>query len=70
MASTYHLCSNQNWFSSYELVRRNNEPCKIASIGKVRLKMFDGAVRTLDLVRHVPRLNRNIIFLSTLNLKE
>lgn len=36
------------------VVIENNEPCKIAGIDKVRIKMFDGMVRTIGLVRHVP----------------
>ena len=32
---------------------RNNTLCKITGIGTVRIKMFDGVVRTLSDVRHV-----------------
>lgn len=47
----------------------NNARCKIAGIGRIRIKMFDGTIRPLDEVRHVPNLKRNIISLSTLDLK-
>ena len=47
----------------------NNASCKIAGIGTVRIKMFDGVVHTLGDVRHVPDLKRNLISLSTLDAK-
>ena len=46
-----------------------NSSCRIAGIGAVRIKMFDGVVRTLDDVRHVPDMKRNLISLSTLDSK-
>ncbi|KAK5772363.1 hypothetical protein PVK06_048648 [Gossypium arboreum] len=39
------------------------------SIGTINVKMFDGVVRTLSDVRHVPELKRNLISLSTLDSK-
>ena len=47
----------------------NEAPCKIVGICTVRIKMFDGIIRTLGDVKHVPDLKRNIISLSTLNSK-
>ena len=72
-ACTFHMCRNQDWFTTYETVSKgavlmgNNTPCKIAGIGTVRIRMFDGVVRTLGDVRHVPDLKRNLISLSTLD---
>lgn len=43
--------------------------CKIAGIRTIRIKLFDGAVRTISEVRYVPDLNRNLISLSTLYSK-
>ena len=69
------MCPNQDWFSTYEIVSKgavlmgNNASCKIASIGIVRIKMFDGVVRILGDLRHVPNLKRNLISLSTLDVK-
>ncbi|KAG8482827.1 hypothetical protein CXB51_024187 [Gossypium anomalum] len=34
-------------------------------VGTIKVKMFDGVVRTLSDVRHVPELKRNLISLST-----
>lgn len=47
----------------------DDAPYKIAGIGSIRIKMFDGVIRTLVDVRHVPGLKRNLISLSTLDLK-
>ncbi|KAG8503399.1 hypothetical protein CXB51_001318 [Gossypium anomalum] len=47
----------------------NNASCKIAGVGTIKVKMFDGVVRTLSDVRHVPELKRNLISLSTLDSK-
>lgn len=47
----------------------NNTPCRIASIGRIIIKLFDESVGTLDVVRYVPDLKKNIISLSTLDLK-
>ncbi|KAF3612386.1 hypothetical protein FXO38_36869 [Capsicum annuum] len=72
-ASTFHMCHNQDWFTTYETVSKgvvlmgNNIPCKIASIGTIRIKMFDGVVRTLGDVQYVPDLKRNLLSLSTLD---
>ena len=47
----------------------NNASCKVAGIGIVHIKMFDGEVRTLGDVKHVLDLKRNLISLSTLDTK-
>ena len=63
----FHICPNQDWFSTYETVSKgvmlmgNNIPCKIVVIRTVRIKMFDGVVRTVGEVRHILDLKRNLI---------
>ena len=47
----------------------NNATCKVASSATVHIKMFNGVVRTLSDIRHVPDLKRNLISLSTLDAK-
>ena len=47
----------------------NDASCKVTGIGNIRIKMFDGIVRTLCDVRHVPYLRKNLISLGTLNCK-
>jgi hypothetical protein len=36
----------------------NDISCKNVGIGRIKIKMFDGIVRTLTDVRHVPDLKR------------
>ncbi|KAG8471703.1 hypothetical protein CXB51_036524 [Gossypium anomalum] len=72
---TFHMSPNRDWFTTYETVPEgvvligNNASCKIAGVGTIKVKMFDGVVRTLSDVRHVPELKRNLISLSTLDSK-
>lgn len=47
----------------------NNAPCKIVRIGTVKIRMFNGAIRTFTNVRYIPELKWNRISLSTLNSK-
>ncbi|GJT61870.1 hypothetical protein Tco_1005403 [Tanacetum coccineum] len=47
----------------------DNPPYIIEGIASIQVKMFDGAIRAMEDARHVPGINRNLISLSTLNLK-
>ncbi|GFZ21302.1 Calcineurin-like metallo-phosphoesterase superfamily protein [Actinidia rufa] len=42
-------------------------PCKIQGVGNVKIKMFDGAIRTLGGVVYIPKLRRNLISLSRMD---
>ncbi|KAG8500272.1 hypothetical protein CXB51_004359 [Gossypium anomalum] len=72
---TIHMSPNRDWFTTYEIVSEgvvlmgNNTSFKITGVGTIKVKMFDGVVRTLSDVRHVPELKRNLISLSTLDSK-
>ncbi|KAG8491014.1 hypothetical protein CXB51_014181 [Gossypium anomalum] len=72
---TFHMSPNRDWFTTYKtmfegvVLMGNNASCKIAGVGTIKVKMFDGVVRTLSDVRHVPELKRNLISLSTLDSK-
>ncbi|KAK8931206.1 hypothetical protein KSP39_PZI016897 [Platanthera zijinensis] len=44
----------------------NNSECRTMGIGSIRIKMFDGTVRTLTDVRYVPDLRKSLISLGTL----
>ena len=69
------MCPNRDWFATYEPVEGgtvlmgDNSTCKVAGIDSDQIKMFDGIVRTLTDVRHIPDLKRNLISLSTLDTK-
>ena len=45
----------------------NNASCKTIGMGTINIKMYDGIVRTLSNVRHVPDLKKNLISLGTLD---
>ena len=45
----------------------NHATCKVIGIGTIKIKMFDGIVKTLGSVRHVPALKKNLISLGTLD---
>ncbi|KAG8474442.1 hypothetical protein CXB51_034036 [Gossypium anomalum] len=72
---TFHMSPNRDWFTTYKMVSEcvvlmgNNASCKITSVGTIKVKMFDGVVRTLSDIRYVPELKRNLISLSTLDSK-
>ena len=46
----------------------NNSSCKIAEIGTIKIKMFNGIIQTLIDVRHILDLKRHLISLSTFDL--
>ncbi|KAH9803501.1 hypothetical protein KPL71_001790 [Citrus sinensis] len=70
---TFHMCPNRNYFTSYQscdsgmVLMGNNSICKVVGIGTVSLKMFDGVVREITQVRHVPDLKRNLISVGMLD---
>ena len=49
------MCPNWDWFSTYETMSKgvvlmaNDASCKMAGVGIVRIKMFDGIVKTLGM---------------------
>ena len=45
----------------------NDSSCRVVGRGLIRLKMFDGMIRELRDVRHVPDLKRNLISLGMLD---
>jgi hypothetical protein len=70
------MCPNRDWFTTYEPVSAagsvlmgDNSPCQIEGKGSIRIKMFDGTIRTLTDVRYIPKMKRNLISLSALDDK-
>ncbi|KAG8503622.1 hypothetical protein CXB51_001566 [Gossypium anomalum] len=55
---TFHMSLNQDWFTTYKTVSEavvligNNASCKIAGVGTIKVKIFDGVAKTLSDVRH------------------
>jgi transposase InsO family protein len=69
--ATFHMSPHRRWFSSYNQMRGtvylgNNISLAIEGIGHIRIKMFDGVVRSME-CWHVPQMKRNLISLSTLD---
>ena len=67
------MTPNKDWFNTYKSVNSgsvlmgNDASCKVVGIGNIRIKMFDGVVRMLFDVSHVPNLRKNLISLGILD---
>ena len=46
----------------------NDNPCYIVGVGSVKIRTHDGMTRTLNEVKHIPSMSRNLISLGTLNV--
>ncbi|CAL9005295.1 unnamed protein product [Prunus brigantina] len=70
---SYHMYSNKEWFDTYnkedgsEVMMGDGSMCRVKSTGTIKVKMHDGAIRTLGMVRHIPKLCKNLISLGTLD---
>ena len=72
-ACTYHYTSHREWFHTYD---RSNDrgsaslgddhPCLVVGVDTIRVRMYDGMVRTLSNVKHIPELKKNLISLGYL----
>ena len=67
------MTPKEDWFDTYKpydggMVQKGNDAtCPVIGIGTVKIKMFDGVVRVLSNVRHVPNLRKNLISLGLLD---
>jgi len=58
---TYYMCPKRKWFNTYKpydagsVLMGNDVVCKTIGIGDIRMRIFNGYVRTLINMRHVPR---------------
>ena len=72
---TYHMYPKREWFSPYKpydggsILMENDVVCKTVSIGNIRMRMFNGQVRTLTNVQHVPDLKKNLLSLRALEAR-
>ncbi|KAH9781363.1 Integrase catalytic domain-containing protein [Citrus sinensis] len=70
---SFHMCPHKDFFVTFEsidggkVLLGNNLACKVAGIGSVRIKMYDGSVKGLEQVRYVPELKRNLISLGMID---
>ena len=73
--NAYHLCKNKEMFSTYVVCdgglvwMANNMANKVVGKGSVRFCMADRKSLTLTDVRHVPSLQKNLIFIGVLDSK-
>ncbi|KAK2978046.1 hypothetical protein RJ640_000707 [Escallonia rubra] len=72
-ACSFHMCPHKEWFDCLTpcnggtVLMGNDVVCKVMGIGTIKIKMFDGIVRTLGDVRYIPDLKKNLISLGTLD---
>lgn len=70
---TFHMCPNRDQLVTYEgvsrgtLIMENNATCKITGVGTIRIKMFNGVIRTLVDIGYVLEPKQNLIFFNTLD---
>ncbi|KAJ4721737.1 Retrovirus-related Pol polyprotein from transposon TNT 1-94 [Melia azedarach] len=73
--ASYHICPRREWFTTYEQVdggnisMANSSICKAVGIGSIKIRTHDGKFCTLNNVRHVPLMTKNLISLSMLDNK-
>ncbi|GKV50375.1 hypothetical protein SLEP1_g57082 [Rubroshorea leprosula] len=70
---SFHVCPRRDWFETYKpatgtVVLGDDTTLPIVGIGNIRIKMYDGMVKTFE-VRHVPGLKKNLISMSELDSK-
>jgi len=73
--ASYHICPRREWFSSYEqldggnIVTANSSVYKVVGMGSIKIRTHDGKFCTVNEVRHVPHMTKNLISLSLLDKK-
>ncbi|KZV55537.1 hypothetical protein F511_09648 [Dorcoceras hygrometricum] len=71
--ATWHMTSRREWFDQYEPVSGgsvfigNDHALEIAGVGTIKIKMFDGTICTIQEVRHVKGLTKNLLSLGQLD---
>ena len=68
--ATWHMTPQREWFHQYEPISGgsvfmgDDHALEIAGIGTIKLKMYDGTIRTIQEVRHVKGLKKNLLSLG------
>jgi len=66
---------HRSWFVTYEkkssgnVLIGNNAPCKSVGIGSIKIKMYDGIVKTSTDVCHVLKLKKNLVIVGAMDSK-
>ncbi|KAK2983620.1 hypothetical protein RJ640_023154 [Escallonia rubra] len=72
-ACSFHMCPHKEWFDCLTpcngdtVLMGNDAVCEVMGIGTIKIKMFDGIMRTLGDVRYILDLKKNLISLGTLD---
>lgn len=67
--ATWHMTPQREWFhlSGGSVFMGDDHALEIAGIGTIKLKMYDGIVRSIQEVRHVKGLKKNLLSLGQLD---
>ncbi|KAL5763276.1 hypothetical protein ACOSP7_019540 [Xanthoceras sorbifolium] len=71
--ASFHMTSRREWFHHYEtfsgepVYSCNDHALKIVGIGTIKLRMYDGTVHTIQEVRHVKGIKKNLLSLRRLD---
>ena len=71
--TSYHMTPNNEWFTSYRsgsfgtVHLGKDKPCAITGICTIKIQLHDGVVRTLNDVKHIPDMRKNLTSLGTLH---
>ncbi|KAH9688940.1 Integrase catalytic domain-containing protein [Citrus sinensis] len=71
--ATWHMTLRREWFHTYEPISGgsvymgDDHALEIASIGTIKIKMFDGTIRTIEEIRHVNGLKKNLLSLGQMD---
>lgn len=68
------MTHNLEWFLDLEqmdgsVLLGNDQVGQIKGIGRIKMRMHDGAIKILTDVRYIPQVKRNLVSLGTLELK-
>ena len=70
--ASFHMTPNRDYFSSFigkegnTILMGNDASCRAMGVGTVKIRMFDGVIRTLTGVHYVPGLRKSLISLGQL----
>ena len=73
LGASHHMCLHRSWFSSYQSIDEgvvymgNDISYKKIGIESVKIRMYNGVVKTLNEVSYVPELRKNLISMGVLD---
>ena len=69
---SHYYTAHRDWFASYEksdggsVSLGDDHPCRVAGVGAIRVRMYDGVIWILINMKHVSELKKNLISLGYL----